>query len=245
MSLIKCPECGNEISDTSDICINCGYVLRKSSLSTIPFQKTKKFKIILSLVLLLVLSLIIFISTLVYKKISAEKREKMYLTQVSEYLNNIELFKDECFNGAEKCENLCNLTKKVWGNCIFEDKDKETDKYTMSSSGDFYEDFNLALSSLSSDSSVISYKNKIEQHSRNVKTLFLKLKEYPSDFEEYYKECSDLYSLFNNFINFSIEPSGSYRDYCSYFSDYDNNFITKYNSVSDNLEFLKIKHDID
>ena len=27
MSLIKCPECGKEISDKSDVCINCGYPL--------------------------------------------------------------------------------------------------------------------------------------------------------------------------------------------------------------------------
>ena len=27
MALIKCPECGKEISDTSDVCIHCGYKL--------------------------------------------------------------------------------------------------------------------------------------------------------------------------------------------------------------------------
>lgn len=27
MSLIKCPECGKEISDKSHICIHCGYSL--------------------------------------------------------------------------------------------------------------------------------------------------------------------------------------------------------------------------
>lgn len=29
MALIKCSECGKDISDSSDICIHCGYVLRK------------------------------------------------------------------------------------------------------------------------------------------------------------------------------------------------------------------------
>ena len=29
MSLIKCPECGKEISESADMCINCGYPLRK------------------------------------------------------------------------------------------------------------------------------------------------------------------------------------------------------------------------
>lgn len=27
MSLIKCPECGNQYSDTSDLCPHCGYIV--------------------------------------------------------------------------------------------------------------------------------------------------------------------------------------------------------------------------
>lgn len=39
MAMIKCPECGNEISSTSKQCIKCGYILRKhaSTLSIIAF----------------------------------------------------------------------------------------------------------------------------------------------------------------------------------------------------------------
>ena len=31
MALIKCPECGKELSDKSEICINCGYPIKKQS----------------------------------------------------------------------------------------------------------------------------------------------------------------------------------------------------------------------
>lgn len=31
MAIIKCPECGHEISDTCDKCVHCGYQLRKPS----------------------------------------------------------------------------------------------------------------------------------------------------------------------------------------------------------------------
>ncbi len=34
MSLIKCPECNKEISDTSTQCIHCGYVLKKETNKT-------------------------------------------------------------------------------------------------------------------------------------------------------------------------------------------------------------------
>lgn len=31
MTLIKCPECGKEISDKSDVCIYCGYPISKEA----------------------------------------------------------------------------------------------------------------------------------------------------------------------------------------------------------------------
>lgn len=38
MALIKCPECGTEISDKSDRCIHCGYPLPKELKSTFLFN---------------------------------------------------------------------------------------------------------------------------------------------------------------------------------------------------------------
>lgn len=29
MALIKCPECGKDVSDTADVCMNCGFSIRK------------------------------------------------------------------------------------------------------------------------------------------------------------------------------------------------------------------------
>ncbi len=43
MALIKCPECGREISDRSDKCIHCGYPLEKESeqviINGVTFEK--------------------------------------------------------------------------------------------------------------------------------------------------------------------------------------------------------------
>lgn len=38
MALIKCPECGREISDKSEQCIHCGYPLPKEESSTFLFN---------------------------------------------------------------------------------------------------------------------------------------------------------------------------------------------------------------
>ncbi len=44
MALIKCPECGRDISDKSDKCIQCGYVIRNNDV-------IKKFLIVRDVVL--------------------------------------------------------------------------------------------------------------------------------------------------------------------------------------------------
>ena len=41
MALIKCPECGNEISDTCDSCIHCGYKFKKENTNTPPARRKK------------------------------------------------------------------------------------------------------------------------------------------------------------------------------------------------------------
>lgn len=44
MALIKCPECGKEISDKSPVCINCGYPLNQTPQN----EEYKYYKIILT-----------------------------------------------------------------------------------------------------------------------------------------------------------------------------------------------------
>lgn len=34
MALIKCPECGAEISDKSTVCVHCGYPIKENSVNT-------------------------------------------------------------------------------------------------------------------------------------------------------------------------------------------------------------------
>ena len=35
MALIKCPECGKEVSDQSDVCVNCGYPIKNQNVKTL------------------------------------------------------------------------------------------------------------------------------------------------------------------------------------------------------------------
>lgn len=59
MALIQCPECGKDISDTSDICIHCGFPLEKPK--KINWIKKHKKKVIIAGVVVALLAFIIFL----------------------------------------------------------------------------------------------------------------------------------------------------------------------------------------
>lgn len=42
MALIKCPECGKDISDKSDVCIHCGYPVKKDIIKNRYEQLSKE-----------------------------------------------------------------------------------------------------------------------------------------------------------------------------------------------------------
>ena len=50
MSLVKCKECGKEISDTAKLCPNCGVQIKQ--------KYNKRIKIIISVIILIVISII-------------------------------------------------------------------------------------------------------------------------------------------------------------------------------------------
>ena len=59
MALVKCPECDKEISDTTDVCIHCGYKIGSNSQIYIhPIVK----KIVPIIIILLIIFIIISIN---------------------------------------------------------------------------------------------------------------------------------------------------------------------------------------
>ena len=48
MSLIKCPECGKEISEKANVCINCGYPISEY-VEELKKEKDKKKRLVLRL----------------------------------------------------------------------------------------------------------------------------------------------------------------------------------------------------
>ena len=69
MALIKCPECGKEISDTCDVCIHCGYKLQTKKKSSLKWKWDKKISIvIIAIIIIGIVASIIFFNKYQYKR---------------------------------------------------------------------------------------------------------------------------------------------------------------------------------
>ena len=137
MALIKCPECGKEISDKAKKCPNCACSLKKNK---------KVIIIVLSTIMLLTIGLIIF-----------------YIYSQNTYNENVAVISASILSSSADCESLANLTSEVWYNTIYKKDDKETNKYTINSiyykdtyyykyqDYQYNKDFNTSLYKLFSD----------------------------------------------------------------------------------------------
>ena len=61
------------------------------------------------------------------------------------YIASLNELRAQTIRGGSVAEKMCNLTKQVWYNTIYEERDSITDKYTRSG-GVFHDDFNTSLS---------------------------------------------------------------------------------------------------
>ena len=125
-------------------CPNCG-----CPNSTVKRKKNKHKGVIISII---VFALIV-VSAL---GIGISKKAKEL-----EYYSNMETVSFTMLDGAAKAENAGNLIKNVWYNAIYEERNSETDQYTMKN-GKFVDDFNDALSELFADENFSNSISEIE-----------------------------------------------------------------------------------
>lgn len=162
MALIACPECSKEISDKVKNCPHCGYPFVEDSTETQKVEVTsiklkmvdeKKKRLIRILISIIIIGISAFGSYYLY----TTEQEKIAL---EEYKTNLDLVLMEMLNGGAKSEDLASMTKKVWKNAIYKERDTETDKYTRKN-GYWVSDFNEALGYFFSDNETKETINKI------------------------------------------------------------------------------------
>lgn len=241
MALIKCPECGKDVSDTSSICIHCGYKLNQESndvekvqqveVTSIKIDSKPIKKIIIALGIFLALCLVSFYFYTLYQNKNIEKSKDAYL-------ENMGKLSFTGISGAAEAESLANLTKSVWSNCIYEKSDSTTDKYTKSGNRYFHDDFNTALKNLFDDATTKAKIINIETNQDSIKTIFKSLKDYPSGYEEYYTICSEFYDQYLSLTNLAINPTGTLSSFSENLNTIDTDCITTYRKLTDAIEEL-------
>jgi hypothetical protein len=227
MALIKCPECNKQISDRVKACPHCGYPLvDEGSNAQEPLQvnvtsiklnngKGKSFKKLIIMIVALA-SIAAFAVILIKKK------------QKDDYIDRLNTVYDIVIIGASKAETLCNLTQRVWRNCIFEDYDTETNKYTRTAYG-YHSDFNVALAALYDDETTITEVRTIKANQITMEFNLEALKKIPSDeFEKVYNTLNDLYNAYMSLTELAISPSGSLQAYSQNVNDNVKKFIESY-----------------
>lgn len=210
MSLIKCPECGKEVSDKARKCPNCAYSLKKISLN-----KIKKY--ILFIIIALIILIVGIIGFIKYT-------ENKYVKKAESIVLNI-------INSSADCERIANLTTKVWYNTIYKKSDIETNKYTKLYSGSniFNSDFNTSLNKLFID------KNEdikdIKQDAESIANEMKQLTKFPKNEQQMYLYLQELYNSYQELVGVTVNPTGSYSQYSQEKNTKINNCLNSYKKL--------------
>ena len=232
MALITCPECKKEISDTALSCPNCGYQFSKDN-QTIQKVEVTSIKPKVSKKLIYFTSAFLVIIAVIVAGITMSNKNKAELSR-KEYISNLTNARTTMLAGGADAESICNLTKSVWYNTIYEKKDSETDKYTMTRSK-FNEDFNTSLSALYSDSTIEYKIDLIRENQDKVSDIMTLLNNPPDDLSAAYDTVQEMYDIYLKFTKLAISPSGSFKTYSENFSEYDTDFIACYDKLGNQI----------
>lgn len=242
MGLTTCPKCGKTISEKATVCPHCNSDVSKNnsimcedcnkeydiSMGTCPNcgcpnptvkQKKKKHK---GIIISIIMFALIVVSALEIGILQKEKELKYY--------SNMEAVSYAMLEGAAKAETAGNFIKNVWYNVIFEERDNETDQYTIKN-GEFVDDFNDALSELFSDENFINSISEIETNQAEVTDLMKQLKNPPKKYEEAYTVLKEYYDNYLKMTKTVISPTGSLTTFSEDFNTYDNDTVDLYEKM--------------
>lgn len=210
MGLTTCPKCGETISEKATVCLCCNSAVK---------QKQKKHKGVFKSIIVFTLIVVSVLGI----GISQKAKE---LT----FYSNMETVSFTMLDGATKAEDAGNLIKSVWYNAIFEERNSETDKYTMKN-GKFVDDFNDALSELFADENFSNSISEIVTNQSEAANLVKQLKEPPKKYEEAYSVLKIYYDNYMEMTKIVINPTGSLNAFSEDLNTYDNNTVNSYEKM--------------
>jgi len=253
MSLIKCSECGKEISDKAVTCPHCGSpvilmdtesqqdeagntrsayagktamdeLAEDTASDTGKDDLTMKRKKIIKIAIVAIVGIAVLVVGIIMYQ---QYKEKQYIKNAYDYLESCRL----TFNDSN---SVTGMTEQIWYNCIWEKDNGKTDPYTKKSDGSFYDDFNDALTKWFESDKYISKVKKINSNYSNAQTLYNELTNPPLNMKNTWSAIQSLNRRIVSFKNAAINPQGSYNQYSSQV----NKIYNKASDAYDKLEGL-------
>ena len=236
---ILCEECGTEIPDGVDACPNCGCpvaaqevveeVPQKVEVTAVNLPKmTQNAKKYIAIAVVAVLAVVI--ALFAGKNVKEKKLAEEAAQRSASYATTLENASFTMLLGAIEAEDAGNLIKSVWYNCIYEERDSTTDKYTRPN-GYFLDDFNDALGNLFTDSSFRSTISSIESNQELVAGLMKDLKNPPDEHEDAYDAIKELYDAYTALTNLATNPTGSLTTFSQNFNAADTEVANCYDAM--------------
>lgn len=224
MALIKCNECGNEVSNTAKACPKCGAKI----INKIKEEKKKKnkHKFILIGIIVGIALILSTIGLVIYNK-----------QKLSKYKENYQDILDKIYDSALETERALSLYRKVWYNTIWEEDDESTDKYAKDSNGKFYDDFNDSLDNLWISSEYSSKIRSIKKSSLSeIPELYKKLENPPKKMKNAFNDLENLYDVYISFTDMAINPSGSLTSFTNKYNELDDKVASLYKKAYRNVD---------
>ena len=117
------------------------------------------------------------------------------------YIASLNELRAQTIRGGSVAEKMCNLTKQVWYNTIYEERDSITDKYTRSG-GVFHDDFNTSLSLLYAEDNTATVISGLQASRELVDGIMADLQNPPAEFAVCYEAADSLYDAYCGLIDF-------------------------------------------
>lgn len=202
MALVKCSECGKEISDTIKKCPNCGYKNKK---------KLNKKKIIIICIISLVLLIGGCVSIIAIKNNNTKQQEKL----VQEYDSLIVETGAKIYVNGVLAQYYSGGIVGAWYDCI---KDR------------YCKDFNNSIKNYinQNEKGLTTLKDNKTEVEKNMQ----KLKNVPTnDYQDAYKKIVEFYGYYSKLVDCATNPSGNYTTYISNYNNYSSDFKSAYNQL--------------
>ena len=237
MALIKCKECGKEISDTVKKCPNCGVKIEKG-------KKVNKKYIVIGIIVAIVI-----LSSIVISNIIIRNNEK---TRKEEIFDNAKISYKNLNDVTDYCIKIMDSEYNAWYYGIFNNDDatvsglatktglssttikEELNKlgYTTSSTQNSFlrEGFSYCILIVNSVYETKGTFTEINEKLEQVKSTLKIMGDEYSDYEHYPK-LKEYYSKVCSYYEFVKSPTGSFNQLQGTINDYENNLRTYKNDL--------------